>query len=288
MNSPCRNFAHLVQAYLDGELSPPQVLEVEKHTQTCSICAERVLLDRAMRASVRKEVLSRQPSAGFRDRVAGSLAAERNRAAPPQWMVPRSDETRASSSTFGWRSLLLVAAAFAVALPIGMQVRNRNLSSPRQPVETASAASVDIDALIDRFVDWHAHPLPPEITSANDITSFEPFVGVPVRPPTFTVVSAQLVGGRILPVPFPEQRVAAMLQYKTPTGNRISVYVYDPRRITTTPSRLQSRVMNSEAVYVGHLGGYAVAAGQRRGIGYAVASDLDDDANAALALAAAR
>jgi anti-sigma factor RsiW len=142
--------------------------------------------------------------------------------------------------------------------------------------------------LIDKFVDWHAHALPPEITSANDIPTFEPFVGVPVRPPKFTVVGAQLVGGRMLPVPASEQRVAAMLQYRTQGGDRISVYVYDPRRVNAAPSRLHARVMNSESVYVGHVNGYAVAAGQRRGIGYAVASNLDDDENATLALAAAR
>jgi anti-sigma factor RsiW len=287
MTPACRSVADLVQAYLDGELSASQMLDVEKHTRSCANCAERVILDRAIRASVRRDVSSRKPSAGFHDRVAASLAAESSRSAQRQWLAPRSNDTEAgSASTLGWRSLLLVAAAFAVALPIGVQLRARNLLGPRQPVETASAASMDIDALIDRFVDWHAHPLPPEITSASDFPAFEPYVGVPVRPLTFTVVNAQLLGGRILP--FPEQRVAAMLQYRTQRGDRISVYVYDPRRMKTTPSRLQPRVMNSEPVYVGHVGGYSVASGQRKGIGYAVASDLDDDENAALALAAAR
>jgi anti-sigma factor RsiW len=277
--------SHLVQAYLDGELSAPQVLDVEKHTQACSTCAERIMLDRAMRASLRREVTLHKPDPSFRNRVAASLTAERNRGAQPQWTLPRSNETRAAgASTFGWRNLLLVAATFAVAVPIGMQLRNRNQSGAQPTVQTA--ASVDIDTLIDKFVDWHAHPLPPEITGTGDFPAFEPYVGVPVRPPTFTVVSAQLLGARILP--FQEQRATAMLQYKTQSGNRISVYVYDPRRIKTTQSRLQSRVMNSEPMYVGHVNGYAVAAGQRKGIGYAVASDLDDEDNAALVLAAAR
>jgi anti-sigma factor RsiW len=286
MSSPCRAVSHLVQAYLDGELSAPQVLDVEKHTQSCSTCAERIMLDRAMRASLRREVTSHKPDTGFRDRVAASLTAERNRGAQPQWTLPRSNETRAAAaSTFGWRNLLLVAATFAVAVPIGMQLRNHNQSIAQSTFQTASAASVDIDTLIDKFVDWHAHPLPPEITGTGDFPAFEPYVGVPVRPPTFTVISAQLLGARILP--FQEQRATAMLQYRTQNGNRISVYVYDPRRIKTTQSRLQSRVMNSEPVYVGHVNGYGVAAGQRKGIGYAVASDLDDDENAALMLAAA-
>ena len=184
----------------------------------------------------------------------------------------------------GWRGILLVAAAFAVALPLGLQIRSRNLSSAGQPVETASASSIDIDALIDRFVDWHARPLPPEITNASDIPTFEPYVGVPVRPPAFAPFGARLLGGRILPVQ--EQRVAAMLQYRLQTGDRISVYVYDSRHMNAKPSRLHARVIDSEPVYLGQVGGYSVAAVQRKGIGYAIASDLDDDRNVELALAA--
>jgi anti-sigma factor RsiW len=285
MSSPCRDVGHLMPAYLDGELSAAQMLEVEKHTVTCSTCAERILLDRAMRASVRKEVLSRKADRGLHDRVAASLAAERARST---WLSPGADEPGGPRTrAWGWRSAFLVAAAFAVAVPVGLYARNHNLSILQQPVHSA-AASIDLDALMEKFVDWHAHALPPETTSTNNFTAFEPYVGVPVRPPTFTTVSARLVGGRMLPVPSPapEQRVTAMLQYTTPHGNRISVYVYDPRRVRTSPSRLEERVLDSEPLYVGHVGGYAVAAGQRRGIGYAVASDLDDDANAALAAAA--
>jgi len=41
-------------------------------------------------------------------------------------------------------------------------------------------------------------------------------------------------------------------------------------------------------VYMGRVRGYSVAASERNGIGYAMASDLDDDENARLVLMAAR
>ena len=86
-----------------------------------------------------------------------------------------------------------------------------------------------------------------------------------------------------------EQRVTAMLQYTMDGGHRVSVYVFDPRRIETNPSRLRARVIGSEPVYIANVRGWSVAAVEppRKGVGYAIASDLGDEENAELALAAA-
>ena len=81
-----------------------------------------------------------------------------------------------------------------------------------------------------------------------------------------------------------------MLQYRLGSGSRISVYVYDPRRIPTQVTRLHARMVSGEPdpVYIGHVRGWSIAAAERRGVGVAIASDLDDDESAELALAAAR
>src|SRR3954469_20353335 len=76
-SSPCRAVAPLVQSYLDGELDPSQLAEVETHTQTCATCRERVVLDRAIRTGVRSHVLRAKPSDTFRARVTSSVVAER-------------------------------------------------------------------------------------------------------------------------------------------------------------------------------------------------------------------
>jgi anti-sigma factor RsiW len=266
--------APLVENYLDGELEPSQLLEVEKHTQTCATCRERVVLDRAIRAGVRRTVTASKPSASFRERATASMIAQR-------WSPSERMSHPGTLPTWGgW----LVAAAAAAAAVIGVRGRGGQDETTARPVEASTHASVGLDSMIDQFVDWHAHPLPPEITNPNDLPGFEPYVGRPVHPPTLATFGAHLLGGRILPVQ--DEHVAAMLQYTLGSGHRISVYVYDPRRVSTTPSRLQARVIGSEPVYVGHIRGWSVAAAERSGTGIAVASDLDDDESAELALAA--
>jgi hypothetical protein len=90
-------------------------------------------------------------------------------------------------------------------------------------------------------------------------------------------------------LPVGEVRNAAMLQYTLPSGHRVSVYVYDPSRIPSGASHLERRMMSAapDPVYVGHVRGWSVATRERRGVGYALASDLDDDENTELALATA-
>jgi anti-sigma factor RsiW len=154
-----------------------------------------------------------------------------------------------------------------------------------RPTQANASTSVGLDAMIDQFVDWHAKPLPPEITNANDLPGFEPYVGVPVRPRALSPFGAKLLGGRILPVK--EQNCAAMLQYTLDGSHRVSIYVFDPRRVGTHPSKLHTKVIGSVPVYVGQIKGWSIAAAEQRGVGYAIASDLGDDASAELALAAA-
>jgi anti-sigma factor RsiW len=280
----CRALGRLVESYLDGELQPSQLLEVETHTETCATCRERVLLDRSIRHGVRKAVQGATASPGFRERAASSVVAQR-----------RAAEAQASESApvMPVWSTWVIAAGAAAALG-AVVVHRRTVADLEHAVDRAgieqSSIPLGIDAMIDQFVDWHARPLPPEITNPNDLPGFEPYVGVPVHPPAFSPFGAHLLGGRILPVK--DARVAAMLQYTLGSGHRVSVYVYDPRRIQINPSRLHphtsvTAMMSSDPVYVGRVRGWSVAAAERRGVGYAVASDLDDDESAELALAAA-
>jgi anti-sigma factor RsiW len=266
----------LVESYLDGELEPSQLVEVENHTQACITCRERIVLDRAIRSGVRRTVGAAKPSASFRARATASLMAQR-------WApVDRPSQSTALPAWGGW----LVAAAAAAAAVFGISGRkNQEVESASQARDTVTHASVGLDAMIDKFVDWHASPLPPEVTNPNDLPQFEPYVGVPVHPPALSPFGARWLGGRMLPMG--EVRNTAMLQYKLPSGHRVSIYVYDPSRISTGASRLQRRMVNGarDPVYVGHVRGWSVAAHEGRGAGYVLASDLDDDESAELALA---
>src|SRR5438445_10201085 len=102
MSSACRSVARLVQSYLDGELGPPQLLEVEHHTQQCATCRERVILDRAIRLGVRGVVAKSKPTDAFRARAASSVVAQR-------WSPSERNASTAMPTWGGW----LVAAAAA-------------------------------------------------------------------------------------------------------------------------------------------------------------------------------
>lgn len=274
MTTPCRTVACLVETYLDDELEPSQLLEVEKHTATCTTCRERLQLDRAIRMGVRRTVTAKA-SASFRARVAHSMTAER---------FASADRALPASGVPTWRAIGLAVAA-TVAAAVGLERQSHQDANHARPTETKATASVGLDALIDQFVDWHARPLPPEITNPSELPGFEPYVGVPVQPITLSRFGAKLVGGRILPMH--EQNCAAMLQYTLDGSHRVSIYVFDPRRVGHHPSRLQPKVIGSKPVYVGQIRGWSIAAAEQSGVGYAIASDLGDEASAELALAAA-
>lgn len=277
MTTPCRTVACLVETYLDDELDPSQLLEVEKHTATCTTCRERLQLDRAIRMGVRRSVATKA-SASFRARVAHSMTAER-------WAS--AERAQATGGVPTWRAVgLAVAATIAAVVGLEQQQGHREAvdGAPR-PVQANTTPPMGLDALLDQFVDWHARPLPPEITNASDLPGFEPYVGVPVRPAALGTFGAKLLGGRILPVK--EQNCAAMLQYTLDGSHRVSIYVFDPRVVGTRPSKLHPKIIGSMPVYVGQVKGWSIAAAERSGVGYAIASDLGDDASAELALAAA-
>jgi anti-sigma factor RsiW len=281
MRPSCRAIAPLVETYLDGELEPAQQAEVETHTRKCHSCAERVLLDRAIRTSVHHTVSASGASPALRERVALALAAE---AAARPGPFARPSAMANVRSIGGW---LMVAAAAAAALPLWLLSRSRvpeaSLAGAVAVAEPVKASSMD--AIIDQLVDWHAQPLPPEVTDARDLMGLEPYVGVPVQAPRLAPFAVRWVGARMFRI---DQRVAAILQYTMQDGHRVSVYVYDPQRIHVQPSSLRPRVRDNEPVYVGQVRGYSFAAAERRGVGYAVASDLGDDDSADLAMLAAR
>jgi anti-sigma factor RsiW len=115
------------------------------------------------------------------------------------------------------------------------------------------------------------------------LSSFEQYVGVPVHAANLEKAGARLVGGRVLPV---HSERAAMLQYVVGKGadaRRISMFIYDPRKIRIGCNDCAPRAAGTAEVQVGRAGGYSVAVTQKGGVGYAVASDLDTEHNFELA-----
>jgi anti-sigma factor RsiW len=264
----------MLGSYLDGELEASKLIEIDEHVARCEGCREEAQLLRAMRGSLKRVVRSAAPI-GFRERIGTAMIAERAR-----------EEARADSGAVGagmsmlglpsTRTLVPLATAAAIALVWGTATR-----SASSPVSETHAGFGD--DLLAELVAEHSQPLPPEATSAHDVRGLERWVGVPVRPGSFERAGARLVGGRVWPL---RSERAAMLQYVVGSGEnarRISVLVYDAQKIQVGTANLSPREVGTAEVRVGREKGYSVAATQRAGEGYLVASDLNPDETAQLA-----
>jgi anti-sigma factor RsiW len=165
------------------------------------------------------------------------------------------------------------------------------------------SASNAVDEALDQLVALHANPLPAEEKNPENLGRLEPFVGVPVKRSALTLMRSDALlavrEGRaaaygsngLRPVaarpsfdgarlhPMRESRGAAALRYVV-DGHRVTVYVFDPRVLPLGQTRLQPRRVQARPdvpVYVGHLRGFSVAAAERSGVGYALASDFDEE-----------
>jgi anti-sigma factor RsiW len=305
--SRCKKFTHLLGAYADGQLDATTLLEVDEHVTYCETCRERIELDRAIRGSLKRVVREAgsleagkpgAPAEGMRARVAAAMMAEAARAEArlddggglDTFRSPRSSSATATESmraraarskaSASWRTIVPLASAAALAMVWGAATRGPLARS----TDGETVRSGIDDALLEEFVAEHSHPLPPERTDPKDVRAFEQYVGVPVHPAIFERrAGARLVGGRMIPV---NRERAAMLQYEIGQGQeirRVSVLVYDPRRIQVHGGELAPRAVGTAEVRVGRSNGYSVAVTQRAGVGYAVASDLDTDKSAQLA-----
>ncbi len=276
---PCQPFRHLLGAYVDGQLEPATVLAIEEHLEECNECRERVSFQRAVGISVKRAVRTERMPEGARSRLAAALEAAR--VERDEHDVPAAARDSAPSPVTFFpartrhmiRSAVPLTAAAALALLWGASAEG---PFTRAGMSSAAAANATGKQLLQELVHEHSVPLPPERTDPKDLRDFERYVGVPVRPRVFEkATNARLVGGRVLPM---HQERAAMLQYEVGSGadaKRVSVLVYDPRRIQVGSSDLAPRTVGTAEVRVGRERGYSVAVTQRDGVGYAAASEID-------------
>src|SRR5581483_7744974 len=126
-----RQVTAVLDAFLDGELPPEGVFEVEDHLATCEACAERERFETALRGSIKRAAAAdARASAGFEARLAGALRAERERILEPKSAPPPSRPRRSAALPL----LLAAAATFGFALFL-----NREGGTPSRAVEPAPA-----------------------------------------------------------------------------------------------------------------------------------------------------
>ncbi|MBX3125189.1 MAG: zf-HC2 domain-containing protein [Polyangiaceae bacterium] len=284
--SPCRRMLPLLDAFGDGELSADQSLQVEQHLVDCGHCTERIRLNEAVRVSMKRA--APVPSAAFKARLCAALAAERQREEHPSERIGRP---------LSWRTIAPIAVAASVALAFaaarpkpdtmgavaGAARASLMGHSPSSSSMQSNAASVTatVEQLIDELVTHHQQGSHPNVTEAALLEQLEPEVGVPVRLPS--LYGARWEGASVLPVKAMRNQRAASLRYSV-GGHRVTLYVYNSANVPLRAT-LEPRVVYNTPVYVGERRGYSIAAVERRGVGYAVATDLNDSESAELVVA---
>jgi len=272
----CRDRIRTLGPYLDGECDAAQTIEIGDHVANCTTCREEVQLLRAMRGSMKRVVRAPAP-AGLRDRIGNAMAAELARDAEGSGDPYGVGAVPMMVRLASWPTMVPIATAAAIALFWGVSTRGT-------PTATNEAHAGFGDELLAELVAEHSQPLPPEAVTPQAVRGLERYVGVPVRPTSFERDGARLVGGRLLPM---RSQRAAILQYIVGSGDdarRVSVVVYDAQKIEvgTAMANFAPRAVGTAEVRVGREKGYSVAAAQREGGGYLMASDLDQDKSAQL------
>jgi hypothetical protein len=210
------------------------------------------------------------PTAAFQERLAQSLQAERGR------LAGGSENTSRRGAMLSWNTIVPLATAAAVALVFtASKEREHRRASVPVPSTAAAAADMNVDQLLDDLVDRHIEPVAPAVVEPTELVRFEPEVGVPVKLPSLQQYGARWEGGRVVPV---RNQRAASLRFHV-AGHRMTLYVYNSERFPLK-TKLEARVVKNEPVYVGWKRGYSIAATDHHGVGYAIASDLDDQENA--------
>jgi anti-sigma factor RsiW len=275
MTSSCRQIVPLLEAFGDEELAPEMLLEVEQHLVDCTTCTERVRLNHALHLSVRNAVRNSAPvMPAFEERIAAALRAEAAREDVVDGVVEREAQHHHMLS---WRSVVPVAAAAAATLVWAASTSNQQAQSrDKTPYTQAENA----DQLLEELVDHHVNASGPQVTEPALLSQLEPQVGVPLSLPSLKDYGARWEGGSVVPV---SNQHAASLRYMM-GGHHVTLYVYNSSRVPIE-TRLKQRVVRNEEVYVGNRRGVSIAATEHRGVGYAIATDLNDDESAELVAA---
>jgi anti-sigma factor RsiW len=288
----CALFAQIVDPYVDGELDPGHAASVEVHVSGCEACKGRVELALALKKSLKRTALrkARPVPEGLRLRVAAAIEGS---GASVRKAKDRPEESiRETPGGMPKASAMAVAALAGFLCAMGVSRVREAATEPTSAVsgggEPSVQASAPLEKVLDDLVALHRRPPQPETLNPEEIGRFDVEVGVPIRRPALPF-EARFMGARLYAS---EKARAVQLQYTVKKGSRVSLYVFDSSalRVGAVAGLRQrpQREPDGTPVFVGERDGYSIAAGEHRGIGIALATDLDREESAEIALAALR
>lgn len=309
--SNCHDAQPLMEAFVDGELSPDQTLEIEAHVDRCERCQANVDFLRTLSSTVKEIVNGHETVTDGSDRLETTatpfmmrlekaieaeieLETERTEALiRGAWLGKVTIFAAAASATlwFGVRALRSdtsnVVTAETIPAPAAHLPPAIVLPADAPPAVPAPAVSVadskappaienevlTLEGALDRLIDYHSSPPKPQVTSAELLGELEPDVGVRMQLPKLNAQGARWEGASLVPV---RNERAASFRYKLPK-NRVTLYVFNASRLRVHDSDVLARG-TQDPVYFGQWRGYNVAAKENRGVGYALATDMDGPA----------
>lgn len=272
----CERLRSLWDTYLDGELPSRQMLELQAHLDGCAECSDVVAFSLAIRRTARQVTYDDAiVTDAFRERLRGALLAEAREEKTREKMV-RARRLLAHAPRIGLGALSVAAGMLLwLSLDGGKQAEDKP-GVERMPT---SSAALGPQELLDLFIDYHTAPPTPAVTEPRLVPELERDVGVRVPLPSLVAYGAEWQGGSLVRVP--RTQPAAYLRYRTRDAHSVTVYVYNASRIPLHAS-LKPRMIREEPVYERNWRGYSVAAQLSHGVGYAVATDLDEARSAEL------
>lgn len=311
----CHNVRSLMEAFVDGELSPDQTLEMEAHVEDCQRCQASADFLRTLSTSVKSVVhsdataesndsatravnsdqwfrtglaveastLSGNVPTSFMIRLEHAIEAEIEREATAvdqtsrgTWIGRITVFAAAASATlwFGVRTFGPEASSLTSAREgVPVQARTRNNSGVSGvPLHEDEVST--LEGALDRLIDYHSAPPEPDVTSADLLPRLEPDVGVRMQLPKLDAYGARWEGASLVPVR--NNQRAASFRYQLPK-NRVTLYVFNASRLRVQDSPHFQRE-TPQPVYFGQWRGYNVAAKETRGVGYALATDMEGPA----------
>jgi hypothetical protein len=261
----CRLVQKHLSAYVDGELEPSPMLEVEQHLGGCNACASQQLFFGAVKQELKRQLVPERSPAELRVRVVRALS---------EVSLPADPDEQQTSPV--WITLGVVAAS--VLLVLGSLV-----GSDRPGAHFASATVGNPLDIVREVVDRHKDKLPAEISTPvpEKATSwFRDKVGFRVRTVEFAEPKVHFFGARMSQV---GTHQAAKLYYSV-GDSQLTLVMFKPsaplEQLLNSEHDLDlagvQRVrMSGREVPYRTLQGYTVPILHDNGIVYAFTGDLD-------------
>ena len=236
----CAGISRFVDTYLDGEFAETDRAEFEGHLADCETCRGKVRVQAEWKSAIKAAAPREQAPAALRNRVARSIARE-------------------SKPMLSWRAWAVRAMPAAAAVGL---------------IATFMISKVQWSPVAADLVAKHAKTVPLEVSGGPDQVRkwYADKVDFPVRVPQLCRhPTCSLRGARLSSV---ADKPAAYLIYDV-NGDKVSVFVFDASDMPIETRK--KTVIDNREVYFDQEHGYNVALFRDRGVGYAIASDMDQE-----------